>query len=85
MPSRARDWLNQAARDLERALDSKQAGRHEWACFAAQQAAAKTAKALQIYSGQRTKIYAILDIFKQLPETVRVPVRLIEKATILDN
>jgi len=37
MPSRARDWFNQAVRDLEQAKDSQKAGRHEWACFAAQQ------------------------------------------------
>jgi len=39
MPDRSRDWLNQAVRDLEQAEDSRKAGRHEWACFAAQQAA----------------------------------------------
>ncbi|OGF54055.1 MAG: hypothetical protein A2Z21_04445 [Candidatus Fraserbacteria bacterium RBG_16_55_9] len=43
MPNRARDWLNQALRDLEQAEDSRRAGRHEWACFAAQQAAEKGA------------------------------------------
>ena len=39
MTNRAMDWFNQAVRDLERAQDSRQAERHEWACFATQQAA----------------------------------------------
>lgn len=49
MPSRARDWLAQALVDLEEAQDARRAGRHEWACFAAQQAAEKAAKALHLY------------------------------------
>jgi len=42
MPNRADDWIDQAARDLEQALASQKEGRHEWACFAAQQAAEAT-------------------------------------------
>jgi len=34
--SRARDWFNQAVKDLEQTKDCRQAGRHEWACFASQ-------------------------------------------------
>lgn len=39
MANRAPDWLSQAGRDLEQAEDSGRAGHHEWACFAAHQAA----------------------------------------------
>jgi HEPN domain-containing protein len=46
MPSRARDWLRQAERDLEVARTTSQAGQYDWACFAAQQAAEKALKAL---------------------------------------
>lgn len=35
MPNRSRDWLRQAIHDLEPAEESRQAGRHDWACFAA--------------------------------------------------
>ena len=52
MPNRAHDWLNQAIRDLDQAEDSRKAGRHEWACFAAQQAAEKAIKALHLHLGQ---------------------------------
>ena len=37
MANRAPDWLAQAQRDFEHAEQSRGAGRHEWACFAAQQ------------------------------------------------
>lgn len=46
MPSRARDWLRQAERDLEVARTTSQAKQYDWACFAAQQAAEKALKGL---------------------------------------
>ena len=46
MVSRAEDWLRQALRDLEHARRSLKFGDYEWACFAAQQAAEKSVKAL---------------------------------------
>lgn len=52
MANRALDWFRQAERDLEHARDSSRAGRHEWACFAAHQAAEKAVKALHLYIGQ---------------------------------
>ena len=42
MSDRARDWFNQAE-------DSRRWERHEWACFAAQQAAEKAVKALHLH------------------------------------
>jgi len=50
--NRARDWLAQAVRDLEQAQESRDSGRHEWACFAAQQSAEKAVKALHLHHGQ---------------------------------
>ncbi len=44
MSDRSCDWLNQRLRDLEQARDSRRAERHEWACFAAHQAAEKAVK-----------------------------------------
>ena len=81
MPSRARDWFNQALRDLEQALDSQRAERHEWACFAAQQAAEKAVKGLHLHHGQEV----IARLLQQLPATVTLPADLIEKARVLDN
>jgi HEPN domain-containing protein len=38
LADRSADWVDQALRDLEKAEQSMQAARHEWACFAAHQA-----------------------------------------------
>ena len=66
MPDRSADWLEQGQRDLEQAEQSMQAGRHEWACFAAHQAAEKALKALNLSQGQQawghtlTRLWAAL-------------------------
>ena len=48
MVDRSKDWFAQAERDLDHARSSQKEGRHEWACFAAQQSAEKAAKALHL-------------------------------------
>ncbi len=85
MPSRARDWFNQSLRDLEQAKDSRRDGRHEWACFAAQQAAEKAVKALHLYTGQEAWGHVIARLLQELPETIPVPDHLIEQSHVLDN
>jgi HEPN domain-containing protein len=85
MPSRARDWFNQAVRDLEQAKDSQKAGRHEWACFAAQQAAEKAVKALHLHLGQEAWGHVIAKLIQELPEVVQLPKHLLDKARVLDN
>ena len=85
MPNRAPDWLRQADRGFEQVDDSRHAGRHEWACFAAQQAAEKAVKALHCHSGQKTRGTVIAQLFEGLPETIDVPELLVEKRRVLDN
>jgi HEPN domain-containing protein len=85
MPNRAPDWFNQALRDLEQAEDSRKAGRHEWACFAAQQAAEKAVKALHLHLGQEAWGHVVARLLQELPETVTVSPELIEKGRVLDN
>jgi len=85
MPNRAYDWLNQALRDLEQAEDSRAAGRHEWACFAAQQAAEKAVKALHLHLGQEAWGHVVAKLLRELPEAAAVPKKLIEKGRVLDN
>jgi HEPN domain-containing protein len=85
MPSRALDWYNQAVRDLEQAKDSQQAGRHEWACFAAQQAAEKAVKALHLALGQEAWGHVIAMLLRELPDHIKLPPDLLEKARVLDN
>ena len=51
MAARYRDWFRQADADLRHARQSCDHGAHEWACFAAQQAAEKALKAVILSRG----------------------------------
>ena len=85
MPNRGTDWLRQAERDLEQAADSQQAGRHEWACFASQQAAEKAVKGLHLHLGQEAWGHVVARLLTELPASCPVPASLTEKAKVLDN
>lgn len=85
MPSRAQDWFRQAEQDLEQARDSRRAGRHEWACFAAQQAAEKAVKALHLHEGQEAWGHVIAKLLRELPGTVPVSEELVDRGRVLDN
>ena len=81
--NRAKDWLAQAERDLLQARSSAAENRHEWACFAAQQAAEKAVKALHLALGQEAWGHVVARLLRDLP--VRAPEDLIEKGKVLDN
>ena len=83
MSNRATDWFRQAERDLEQALDSQVAGRHEWTCFAAQQAAEKAVKALHLARGQEAWGHVVARLLQELPEPP--PAELVERGRVLDN
>jgi HEPN domain-containing protein len=83
VPDRSRDWFAQALRDLEQARASERDGRHEWACFAAQQAAEKAVKALHLALGQEAWGHMIAKLLSELP--VAVDPLLVEKGRVLDN
>ena len=85
MPSRARDWLAQAERDLEQAEDSRRAGRHEWACFAAHQAAEKAVKALHLHLGQEAWGHVVARLLRELPARAGLPEALVEQGRVLDT
>ena len=85
MPNRSFDWFRQAKRDLEQARDCKQAGRHEWACFAAQQSAEKAVKALHLHLGQEAWGHVVAKLLRELPGDLQVPPALIDKARVLDS
>lgn len=84
MVDRSLDWLNQALRDLEQAKASRNDGRHEWACFAAQQAAEKAVKALHLHLKQEAWGHVIAQLLSELP-VAAIPQELIEKGRVLDN
>lgn len=83
MGSRSTDWFRQAEKDLEQARDSQSAGRHEWACFAAQQASEKAVNALHLARGQDAWGHMVAKLLSELP--VQVPNDLVEKGRVLDN
>ena len=85
MPTRAQDWFRQAGRDLEQAVASQADGRHEWACFAAQQAAEKAVKALHLHHRQEAWGHVVAKLLQELPDPVAVPPGMIERGRVLDN
>ena len=85
MSNRSNDWLLQANRDFEQAIDSQKADRHEWACFAAQQAAEKSVKALHLYNNQEAWGHVVRKLIEELPESINLPKDFIDKAKVLDS
>lgn len=85
MSNRSKDWLAQAKRDLEQAVDSQAASRHEWACFAAQQGAEKAVKALHLHHGQEAWGHVIRKLLEELPAQVSMPEGLLDRARVLDS
>lgn len=78
MTNRAKDWLAQAERDLEQARSSATEERHEWACFAAHQAAEKAVKALHLALGQQPQGQLVARLLSEL--SLDIPPNLIEEA-----
>jgi HEPN domain-containing protein len=81
--NRAEDWFAQSKRDLDQAHSSQVEGRHEWACFAAQQAAEKAVKALHLSLGQEAWGHVVSRLLSELP--FAAPQDLISKGMVLDN
>ncbi len=85
MPDRSLDWFRQAKRDLDHARESAVNGKHEWACFAAQQAAEKAVKALHLSLGQEALGHMVSKLIQELPKEIELPDELLDKARTLDN
>ena len=83
MPDRSKDWFAQAQKDLEQAKSSQKEGRHEWACFAAQQCAEKAVKALHLYLKQEAWGHVVARLLSELP--IAVEDDLLDKAKVLDG
>jgi len=83
LANRSEDWFAQAKRDLEQANASRADGRHEWACFAAQQGAEKAVKALHLHLGQEAWGHVISRLLSDLPFSVDQ--QFLEKGKVLDN
>ena len=86
MSGRARDWFRQAEADLQHARHSLADGDHEWACFAAQQAAEKAAKAAHEALGQEAWGHVVTELLEALrPHEPGVDEALLDRARALDK
>lgn len=83
MASRAADWFRQSEHDLEMAEAALAEGRHDWACFAAHQAAEKAVKALHLHFGQEAWGHGVERLLHDLP--IAVPQELSNRAKVLDT
>jgi HEPN domain-containing protein len=84
MPNRAKDWLRQAERNLRQAEHSAGEGMHDWACFAAHQAAEMGVKGLHLSRGQDVWGHTIRGLLEALPDTIAVTDELLDAARGLD-
>lgn len=88
MADRTADRLEQAQRDLQQAMESMQAERHEWACFAAHQAVEKALKGLNLALGQQvwghtlTRLWSVMPAQAWQPEP---PPDLADRLRLLDG
>jgi HEPN domain-containing protein len=85
MPGRHEDWLWQGRRDLEQARASMRDGFHEWACFAAHQAAEKGLKGVYQKHGADAWGHVLADLIQALPAEARPQRGLVDAARELDK
>ena len=85
MANRSRDWLSQAQGDLQHSRNARQAGDHDWGCFAAQQAAEKAVKGLLLANGGEGWGHSVTRLLKDLSQVMAVPEPLIRSAMRLDK
>jgi len=85
MSNRAGDWLSQAKHDLQHAKNAAEAQDHDWACFAAQQAAEKAVKGLFLHLGGEGWGHAVTRLLQDLEERIEIPADLVASARRLDR
>ena len=86
MAGRAADWFRQAEADLEHARHALRDGDHDWACFAAQQAAEKAAKAAHEALGQEAWGHVVTELLDALrPQEAAIDDALLDRARALDK
>lgn len=79
---RPQDWFRQAQLDLAAARSAREHGHHEWACFAAQQAAEKAVKALHESMGTEAWGHSVVELLRGLAS---VPEATMDAAKALDK
>lgn len=85
MANRYADWLRQAEADLRHARNALEDGDHDWACFAAQQAAEKAVKAAIQGLGGEAWGHSVSILLGALDERREVPPPLVDAGKRLDK
>lgn len=85
MSNRYADWFRQARADLRHAQNALRDGDYEWSCFAAQQAAEKTVKAVFQKLAMDAWGYTVTALIGNLPDEVKLSAALVDCARILDK
>ena len=70
MSDRSKDRMNQARHDLARSRSCRAEECFDWACFVAQQAAEKAAKALHLSLGQEAWGHLVRRLLADLPAEI---------------
>ncbi len=83
MADRSKDWIAQAERDFEVAKELAAAGRHEWACFAAQQAAEKALKGALYSHLRESRTHVLAELVRDLDP--KASEMLLDRARVLDS
>lgn len=82
---RSADWLDQARGDLDHATSDVERGFYDWACFSAQQAAEKAAKAVLQRLGAEAWGHSVADLLDELALSNRISEELRNAALELDK
>jgi HEPN domain-containing protein len=86
MTSRWVDWFRQAEADLTHARHALEGGHHEWACFAAQQAAEKALKAVHGTRGQDAWGHSVTELLEALaPHEPAIDDVMLDRGRALDK
>jgi HEPN domain-containing protein len=86
MGDRSGDWFRQAEADLRHARHALRDADHDWACFAAQQAADKAAKAAHAALGQEAWGHVVTELLEALrTHAPTIDDRLLDRARALDK
>ncbi len=86
MGKRFKDWLAQAESDLEHAKKSLGMRDYNWSCFASQQCAEKSLKALYDFLGGEGWGHVVVKLLKELPQDkIKIDRGLLNKAVYLDK
>lgn len=85
MPSREKDWLRQARKDIETAIKLKEDSIFEWSCFISQQSAEKAIKAVYQKLNGEAWGHSLHELLKGLAEKIEVPKEVFTWAKTLDK